>query len=87
MKNQDRSTTPPKPLTWPRLRMGNFFLVSGNLLAEIADWQAFTDQQPEGTAVMVMPSPASPLRGAYRAIARVLQTHGRIIKLYSAETK
>ncbi len=33
---------------------------------------------------MVMPSPTSPLRRVYRAIARVLKERGKIVKLYSA---
>lgn len=59
----------------------NFSLLSGNLLPTIADWQRFTDRQPQETAVMVMPSPTSPLRRVYHAVARVLKERGTTVKL------
>jgi hypothetical protein len=50
------------------------------------EWQTFTDRQPNGTAVMVMPSPTSPLRRVYRAVGHVLKDRGKTVKLYSVRT-
>lgn len=83
MKNQYRYTRPPKPLRRPGIRLDNFSLVPASLLADLADWQAFTDRQPKGTAVMVMPSPTSSLRRVYSAVARVLKDQGKQVKVYS----
>lgn len=83
MKNHYRFTRPPQPLRRPGIQLANFSLVPASLLPEIAQWQTFTDKQPKGTAVMVMPSPTSPLRRVYRAVARVLKERGKQVKLYS----
>jgi len=66
------------------LQRDNFSLVTANLLPEIADWQRFANEQPSGTAVMVMPSPASPLQCVYGAIAAVLRERGKVVKFYAA---
>jgi len=57
--------------------------LTANLLPDIATWQMLTDQQPRGTAVMVMPSPSSPLRRVYSAVARCLKEQGKTVELYS----
>lgn len=46
-------------------------------------YKAFSDSQPEGTAVMVLPSPSSSLRRVYAAVAKVLRAKGKSVKLYS----
>jgi hypothetical protein len=84
MKNQYRVTRPPRDRRRRAVRPDNFSLIPGSLLAEISEWQQFTDEQPRGTAVMVMPSPISPLRRVYRAVARVLKERGKTVKYYSA---
>lgn len=83
MKNQYRFTRPPRRLTRPGIKLDNFSLVPASLLPEMSAYQTLSDSQPEGTAVMVLPSPSSPLRGVYAAIARVLKGRGKTVKLYS----
>jgi len=65
------------------VQLDNFSLVSANLLGNMSAYQALTDRQPRGTAVMVLPSPTSSLRQVYKAIARVLREQGKTVKLYS----
>jgi len=59
--------------------------MSGNLLPFMSDYQALSDRQPKGTAVLVLPSPASPLRRVCAAVARVLRENGKTVKLYSVK--
>jgi len=47
-------------------------------------YQALSDRQPRGTAVLVLPSTTSPLRRVYAAVARVLRENGKNVKLYAA---
>jgi hypothetical protein len=85
MKNQYRFTRPPKALRRPNMRLDNFSLVSANLLGNMRQYQALSDRQPRGTAVLVLPSPTSPLRRVYAAVARMLRENGKNVKLYSAK--
>lgn len=85
MRNEYRYTSPPGALRRRGIQLDNFSLVSANLLADIAEWQTFTDQQPKGTAVMVMPSPTSKLRRVYSAVARVLKERGKTARLFSVK--
>jgi len=82
MKNRYRFTKPPRGLRRPGIQLDNFSLVSGNLLGNMSAYQALADRQPNGTAVMVLPSPTSSLRQVYKAIARVLREQGKTVKLY-----
>ncbi len=50
----------------------------------VSAWQTISDRQPKGTAVLVLPSPTSPLRSVYATVARVLREKGKSVKLYSA---
>jgi hypothetical protein len=84
MTNQYRFTKPPKTLRRPAIKLDNFSLVPANLLGNMRDYQALSDRQPNGTAVLVLPSATSPLRRVYAAIARVLRENGKSVKLYSA---
>ncbi len=84
MTNQYRFTKPPETLSRQNIQFDNFSLVPANLLGNMRDYQALTDRQPKGTAVMVIPSPTSPLRCVYAAVARVLRENGKHVKLYSA---
>ncbi len=82
MKNRYRFTKPPRALRRPGIQLDNFSLVSANLLGNMSTYQALTDRQPKGTAVMVLPSLTSSLRQVYKAIARVLREQGKTVKLY-----
>jgi len=72
MANHYRFAKPPKALRRPDIQLDNFSLISANLLGNMTAYQALTDRQPKGTAVLVLPSPSSPLRSVYGAIAHVL---------------
>jgi len=85
MKNRYRFTKPPKTLRRPGVQFDNFSLVSASLMGNMRAYQALTDRQPKGTAVLVLPSPTSPLRRVYAAIARVLRDNGKSVKLYSIQ--
>lgn len=65
-------------------QLDNFSLVSASLVGNMREYQALSDRQPRGTAVMVLPSSTSPLRRVYAAVARVLRENGKNVKLYSA---
>jgi len=84
MRNHYHFTIPPKRLTRPDTRFDNFSLVSASLMGNMREYQALSDRQPRGTAVMVLPSSTSPLRRVYAAVARVLRENGKNVKLYSA---
>lgn len=84
MKNRYRFTKPPKALKRPGIELDNFSLVSANLLGNMSVYQALTDRQPRGTAVLVLPFPTSPLRRVYAAIAQVLKEQGMTVRFYSA---
>ncbi len=86
MKNQYRFTKFPKALTRPGIQLDNFSLVSANLLPNMSAYQALTDRQPKGTAVLVLPSPTSSLRRVYAAVARVLKERGKTVRLYLVPT-
>ncbi len=81
MQNHYRFTTPPKALGRPDVQLDNFSLVSASMLADMSAYQALTDRQPKGTAVLVLPSPNSPLRGVYAAVARVMEANGRRVTM------
>jgi hypothetical protein len=49
----------------------------------MSEYQALSDRQPRGTAVLVLPSATSPLRRIYAAVARVLRENGKRVKLYA----
>lgn len=83
MKNQYHFTNPPKVLRRPDIQLDNFALVSASLRANMSAYRALTDRPPKGTAVLVLPSPTSPLRRVYAALARVLNAEGKHVKLYS----
>ncbi len=83
MKNHYRFTQPIRTLTRPDIQLDNFSLVSANLLGNMREYQALSDRQPRGTAVLVLPSPTSPLRRVYAAVARVLRENGKSVKLFS----
>ncbi len=85
MRNQHRFATPPKSLRRPNIRLDNFALVTANLMPFMSKYQALCDREPKGTAVLVLPPPASPLRHVYAAVARVLRESGKNVKLYCAE--
>ncbi len=82
MKNQYRFTMLPKALRRPSAQLDNFSLVPVSLLPDLSAYQALSDRQPKGTAVMVLPSQTSPLRKVYVAVARVLQTNGMDVRLF-----
>ncbi len=84
MKNHYRFTRPPKTLRRPGIQLDNFSLVPANLIGNMGAYRALSDRQPRGTAVLVLPSPTSPLRRVYTALARVLREKGKNVKLYSA---
>jgi len=69
----------PRVLRRPGIQLDNFSLVSANLLGNMSAYRALTDRQPKGTAVMVLPSPTSPLRGVYAAVARALRESGKTV--------
>jgi len=83
MANYYRSTKPSNALRRPDIQLDNFSLVSGNLLGNMGACLELTDRQSRGTAVLVLPSPASPLRGVYGAIAHVLREKGKRVKVSS----
>jgi len=83
MKNRYRFTKAPRALSRPDIQLDNFSLVSANLLGNMGAYRALTDRQPKGTAVLVLPSPSSPLRSVYGAIARILRENGKRVKVYS----
>ncbi len=85
MRNQYRFTKPPKSLRRPHIQFDNFSLVTANLMPFMNEYRALCDRQPKGTAVLVLPSPTSPLRRVYAAIARVLRDNGKSVKLYSIQ--
>jgi hypothetical protein len=84
VRNQHRFTKAPKALTRPGIKLDNFSLVTASIMQDMSAYQTLSDSQPNGTAVMVLPSPTSPLRSVYAAIARVLRAQGKTVKLYSA---
>jgi hypothetical protein len=84
MENRYRFTRPPRTLTRPDIQLDNFSLVTGNLSPFMNEYQALTNRQPKGTAVLVLPSPTSPLRFVFVAFARLLRENGKSVKLYSA---
>jgi flavorubredoxin len=84
MENRYRFTRPPRTLTRPDIQLDNFSLVTGNLSPFMNEYQALTNRQPKGTAVMVLPAPTSPLRRVYAAVARALRENGKTVRLYSA---
>lgn len=77
---------PPKALTRPGIKLDNFSLVTANLMGYMSEYQALSDSQPNGTAVMVLPSPTSSLRRVYAAIARVLKEQGKAVMVYTFRT-
>ncbi len=81
MKNQ--YIKPPKTPTRPDIQFDNFSLIPASLLPDLRVYQALSDRQSKGTAVLVLPSPTSPLRRVYAAVARVLRENGKSVKLYS----
>ncbi len=83
MKNHYRFTNRPKALRRPDIQLNNFSLVSANLLGNMSAYQALTDRQPKGTAVLVLPSPTSPLRRVYVSIAHTLRLNGMKVKVYA----
>ncbi len=85
MRNHYHFTTPPKRLTRPDTRFDNFSLITANLMPFMSEYQALSDRQPKGTALLVLPSPTSPLRHVYAAVARVLRENGKNVRLYSVE--
>jgi hypothetical protein len=85
MKNRYRFTNPPKALKRPGIQLDNFSLVSASLLSDMSAYQALTDRQRKGTAVLVLPSSSSPLKRVYVAIACVLKSDGRRVRLYSVK--
>ncbi len=85
MKNFYHFTQPPRALTRAAIQLDNFSLVTANLLPFMREYQALSDRQPKGTAVLVLPSATSPLRRVYAAVARVLRENGKTVKLYSVK--
>ncbi len=83
MKKQYRVTKPPKVLIRPDIRLDNFSLVTANLLGNMSTYQALTDRQLKGTAVLVLPSATSPLRRVYIAIAGVFRENGKRVQIYT----
>jgi len=84
MRNQYRFTTAPKSLRRPHIQFDNFALVTANLMPFMSKYQALSDRQPRGTAVLVLPSSTSPLRRAYSAIAQAFKEQGMTVRFYSA---
>jgi len=84
MKNLYRYTRSPKTIRRSRVQLDNISLAPASLLPDLRAYQALTDRQPRGTAVMVLPSPTSPLRRVYTAVARVLSDDGKNVHLYRA---
>ncbi len=82
MKNQYRFAKLSKALTRSGIQLDNFSLVSASMLPDMRAYQALSDRQPNGTAVLVLPSATSPLRHVYGAIARVLREKGKNVKVY-----
>lgn len=87
MRYHYRFIHPPRALRRPGIQLDNFSLVPASLLGDMSNFQAIADGQPAGTAVLVLPSAASPLRHIYNAIARVLKERGKTIRLYSASAR
>lgn len=85
MKNRYRFTSTPKSLRRPNIQFDNLTLVPASLLPDLSAYQALSDRQPKGTAVLVLPSPTSPLRRVYAALARILRDNGKTVKLYSIQ--
>ncbi len=83
MRNPYRFTSPPTSRRRPHIQCDNFALVTANLMPFMDEYRALCDRQPRGTAVLVLPASASPLRRVYAAVARVLRENGRNVKLYS----
>ena len=84
MTNQYRFTKPPKGLGRPAIQLDNFSLVPANLLGNMRDYRALCDRQPKGTAILVLPTAASPLRRVYAAVARVPRENGKHVRVYAA---
>ncbi len=84
MENQHRYIRTPRTLKRPGVQLDNFSIVPASLLPDLSAYRALSDRQPKGTAVLVLPSPTSPLRRVYAAVARVLRENGRNVKLYPA---
>jgi hypothetical protein len=83
MRNQYGFTEPPRRLRRPGIKLDNFSLVPASLLPDMSAYQTLSDSQPNGTAVMVLPSPSSSLRRVYAAIARSLKDQGKTVRVYS----
>jgi len=66
------------------MQLDNFSIVPASLLPDLSAYQALSDRQPRGTALLVLPAPTSPLRRVYAAVARVFREHGKKVKLYAA---
>jgi len=87
MRNQYRLTRPPKALTRPGIKLDNFSIFPASMMQDLSAYQTLSDSQPNGTAVMVLPSPTSSLRRVYATIVRVLRDQGKTVKVYSARTQ
>lgn len=79
-----KRVTEPVSLQICPLPRFNGVLPPASLLMDISFFQAIVERQPDGTAVLVLPSPTPPLRRVYTAVARVLGENGKNVKLYRA---
>ena len=85
MTNQHRLTNPPKDLSRRHVRLDNIALLPGDLLPYRATWEKIAGNLPAGSSLIVLPPARHPQRRLYETIANHLRSHGRPIRLISAE--
>lgn len=76
---------PPKPLRRRQVTLDNIALVPGNLLPELARYQALANRLPRGEVLVVLPAQAGPSRHTFETAAQQFRSRGRRVTTITAQ--